>query len=155
MKSILFRTAEGQMWIRRNTMDDALDLDRFPNSKIGSFRSLFGTRSERDGKDIAKKLVHRMSALIAHDLVESNDVFVLPRRRTGYLVVTDLAKAGMDIEKYKMDPITGPSTIYGGLVRLDKFFQKTTGVRKYFFKLTEKWCERMRELRLTENRTWS
>jgi len=142
-------------WVKTNNLDDVFDTNRFVWDKLRSLRALFGQRSEKDGKRIAKDLLCCMLGHMANDLIEKNDAFVLPKRQTGIMVITDMRKVpGLDMQKYKIDPIDDRATVYCGSVVLDRLFRKSIGDKVYLFKLVQPYIERMRELRFTKNMSW-
>lgn len=145
MKTIYFQSQEGNRFVVRNTIDDALDLKRFPHKRIINFALFFGKRTEREGRAIAKDMVDRMLKLMAYDLVEHNDAFVLPKQDTGLLKIADL-KGRSDMERYRLDPIDEEDTRYGGILNFKNIFYRAIGGKRYFFKLTQPWVNRIREL---------
>lgn len=150
-KNILFKQNSSEHWIRRNNLDDILNLSRFNSSKIESFSALFGTRTEREGKNIAKRLLCRMNELMAQDLIGNNDIFVLPRQGVGYLKISDLSTFTGE-RKHQPDPSTGEK-VYGGIVMLDALFRRASGGKNYFFKLTRPWMIKLFEAK-SNGKVW-
>lgn len=154
-KRIRFSKQGFTAWITRNTSEDALSL-RYgkmvrKHKVIPSFKALFDTRTEREGKQIAKDLLSRMCELLAKDLVEQHDIFILPKRETGYLRIGRIDQHE-EPGRYRYDIRTDGVT-YGGLVILDELVHRVNGGKRYFFKLTQPWIRRIRELR-SHGRTW-
>jgi hypothetical protein len=149
-----YTTIGGTVWTKRNNIDDVLDTNRF--LKVDAFRPLFGTRSEKEGVSIAKKILCVMLKMLADDLVENNDAFLLPRKGAGMLVITDLARhRAIDIERYDRDHIDDRKNIvYGGVVKMMRPLQTVVRGKNYFFKLVTPYLIRMHELRAVRNMTW-
>lgn len=153
-KNILYRTMGGRIWVKRNNIDDVLNTSRF--FRIKAFRPLFNTRSEKEGVSIAKKILGVMLKMLADDLVENNDAFILPRKASGLMVITDLARhRAIDIEKYDRDHIDPrDNMVYGGVIRMTTTLKHMARGKSYFFKLVGPYLSRMHELRATHNMTW-
>jgi hypothetical protein len=147
-KSILFSSPAYTAWIKRNTLDDLVDMKRFGDSvtgsKIVSWRKLFGSFSQKEGHNKAKGLVRRMFELMAHDMLFNHDTFVLPEKDFGFMRIASM--------NHRVDVSHRPFNIdtenihFGGVIVLQRDVQRSIGNKMYFFKLTQPWLEKLREL---------
>lgn len=158
MKKKPYDRADGTtFWSAQNNIDDVLDTKRFRLERVRkeghwflSFKSLFGVRSEKEGKAMAKSLLERMLELMMSDMVRENESFIFPRHEFGYLRIgcinryqnTDHMRFDVDYE----------GDLYGGLCILDPLEHKALGSRMFRFRVSDLWYKLIYELRATGHR---
>lgn len=141
---VCYETEASKQFVRKNNLDDALDLDRFSHRSFRSYAELFGIEREVVAERKAKKLVRRMLSLMVDDLLD-NDIFVFPEREFGYLKIGNI-RTFCDKEEYFWD-VRYDGALYGGIFVLDKLLRRSIGGRRYNFQLTQRNIKRLRELR--------
>jgi hypothetical protein len=147
MRNRHYTTATGECWVAQGNLDDVLDLDRDRwgtyADKIVCWKKLFGLRDEKAGKQQAKNLFRRMCEMIAQDLIDGHDAFILPKKNFGFLKVGDLS-GHLRQDWAQPHPVQG-TPVHGGLVYLDGLVTRTNGGRDFMLKLTGPWIKRIRE----------
>ena len=141
---IRYESDAGVKFVRKNNLDDVLDLDRFRLRSFKDYKSLLKTRTEVAGERLAKKLLRRMLQMMMTDLLE-NDIFVFPEQKFGYLRIGNLRNFKSD-DEYPWDP-RYDGAVYGGICVLNDLVRRTIGGDYYNFQLTQQNLARLRELR--------
>lgn len=147
-KSILFSSPGYNAWVKRNTLDDLLDMERFGDSitgsRIVSWRKLFKSFSQKEGHQKAKGLVRRMFELMANDMLTNQDTFVLPEKNFGFMRIASMNHR-MDTS-HRAFNIDTENIHFGGVIVLHRSVQRSIGGKMYLFKLTRPWLEKLRDL---------
>ena len=120
MKLKRFWYREGSFYHVRNNMEDILNVNRF-KAPFKDFKEITKEKTERKGKQIAKDMFTDMMGMIADDLI-NNDYFVFPKRKFGYITITDTADPERDDYIYNIS--TGGS-IYTPIIKLERSSLKT------------------------------
>lgn len=155
MRRVYFETRDRHTFITKRNLDDLMDLSESWKTRYGrklvSWKKFFGVASEKNGKDRAKRIMGRMFSLMADDLIEGHDCFILPRKRTGFFKIDDLAKYEQK-STHKGNIVTG-IRVHGGVVILHKDVLSSNGGRAYFFKMVRPLSARLYR-RTMEGYTW-
>ncbi len=70
-----------------NYLDDVLDIGRFKKRKFSDFKELFKTNRERKAKKMGKDIFTDFLKLLSTDLVDNNDIFILPEKHNNLKLV--------------------------------------------------------------------
>lgn len=155
MKKTYFQSEDRGIFITKRNLDDLMDLSESWKTKYGrklvSWKKFFGVTSEKKGKERAKRIMGRMFSLMANDLIEGHDCFILPRRQTGFFKIGDLSRYGQK-DSHKNDPVTGMK-VHGGIIILHKDVLLSNGGRNYFFKMIRPLSARLYR-RTLDGYTW-
>lgn len=148
-KSILFSSPGYNAWVKRNTLDDLVDMERFGDTitgtRIVSWRKLFKSFSQKEGHQRAKKIVRRMFELMASDMLTNHDTFVFPEKDFGFMRIASMNHR-VDTSHRPFD-IDTENIHFGGVIILQQSVQRSIGGKMYFFKLTQSWLEKLRDLK--------
>lgn len=74
-----------------NYLDDVLDLNRFKKRSFKDFKELLDKPTEREAKKLAKDVFTSFLKLLVVDLIENNEIFILPIRNFGYIKISNTA----------------------------------------------------------------
>jgi len=74
-----------------NYLDDVLNILRFKKRTFKDFKDLFNIDRERKAKKLAKDIFTDFLKTLSTDLIENNNIFVLPERNMGYVKISNTA----------------------------------------------------------------
>lgn len=144
-KNKYWKDNESGFYYKVNYLDDILDLSRFKNRKFKDFKELLSLKTEREAKKKAKDVFTDFLELMVDDLIESNDIFVLPIINMGYLKITNTANP--ERSDYRLEK-TSSGKIYTPRLKLDK---RITWKNKKYYKVRFNQKIRMRMFELITN----
>ncbi len=143
---------DAELWVTKSNTSDVLSLKKgYPGFK--SYRRLMGWydfRSEREAKAKARAIFLRSCELIAEDMIDNGDVFLLPERETGVLFIGDPEAHGHEVEaRHKLVEHELRSAC--GLVSLNRIFRRTIGCAAYRLTLLRPWLDRINDRIINHN----
>lgn len=148
MRTKAYHYEEKVVFTVKNSTSDILDIKRF-QAPFKSWRQLFGrydVATEREAKIRAKRIFIRCLQLIADDLIDREDIFLLPERESGVLLIGDPERMGIDVHDVQRNPEFEHRAV-ASLVVLNWLFRATIGGAMYRLSLL-----RPLKARIQENR---
>lgn len=131
-----------------NTVSDLLDVKRNV-PWFRSWRNLFGKYvipSERAARAQAKMIFMRMTEMLAEDMIENGDTFVLPERQSGVIFIGDPETLGLRVPSSQKPPAFDfiPAMM---MMPLAPIFRRTIGGAQYLVSMRKRFRWRITEKR--------
>lgn len=143
MKTRYFATNERRMFVRTANVEDLLGDHDY--AELGSPRA-------RENRQMAKDLFCGMMQMVAEDMVERADVFVLPRKDFGVMRIGDISNDAGGFRYIGM--VNHNFRYFGGKLFLDKIIRRVNGGKLYRFKMVRPLHQRLLD-RINEGVTYA
>jgi hypothetical protein len=143
MKTKWFSSSSYSGFIKVNTLDDMIDLNRFPFRSFKTIKEVTRKTNERTAELKAKQILSDFFGMVAHDMIDDRAVFLLPVKRFGFMRIGDIGR-DPGAERYNAR-IQDDFMVPGGKIHLDPLIKKINGGKDYRFKMIRPLHERLRE----------
>lgn len=152
----LYRYKNAVVFATKRNTSEMLDVSRgYPGFR--SYRHLLGWweyRTERKAKAKAREIFLRHLEMMAIDIVDNGDVFLLPERETGVIYVGDPREVGVPVDP-RFAPIEYDQKAADGIISLCNIFRASIGRGVYRLTLLQVWRQRIAHRRENHNMRYS
>lgn len=137
-----FESADISYAYKINSISDVLDIKRFPKRSFTNYKTLFNKQTEAEAKKLATDIFIAFLKKLAYQLIEENDIYILPANGFGYIKISNTADPKR--EDYVYD-IESDGKIWTPRLKLDPELNKRNK-KTYKFRFNQTLRHRMFEL---------